>query len=123
MASYLKKNGINMNIFICTILYNMADEPLSGCSLFQDSKLKLMKGIYDEFVAPHEASLPATENEGLQRVCSGKKYTLFASWMFLIYYADELNCTIVPVPQTSFPTITSFATVKMSPYRRLFSYR
>jgi len=82
-----------------------------------------MKGIYDEFVAPHEASLPATGNEGLQRVCSGKKYTLFTSWMFLMSSADELNCTIVPVPQTSFPTIISFAMVKMSPYRRLFSYR
>jgi hypothetical protein len=82
-----------------------------------------MKGIYDEFVAPHEASLPATENEGLQLVCSGKKYTLFASWMTLISSADELICTIVPVPQTSFPTSKYFAMVKMSPYRKLFSYR
>jgi hypothetical protein len=85
--------------------------------------LQLIQRIYKEFIAPHEASLPAGDEEGFQQVCSEKKRSYFSSEILQIFNADQLNCSLVPVPETSFPTTISFATVKRSPYRRLINYR
>jgi hypothetical protein len=85
--------------------------------------LQLIQRIYKEFIAPHEASLPAGDEEGFQRVCSVKKRSHFSSEILAIYNADQLNCSLVPVQETSFPETIIFATVKRSPYRRLINYR
>jgi hypothetical protein len=85
--------------------------------------LQLIQRIYKEFIAPHDASFPASDEEGIQRVCSEKKSSYFTSEYLVISSADQLNCSLVPVPETSFPVSISFATVKRSPYRRLINYR
>lgn len=54
--------------------------------------MQLINRIYKDFVAPHEADLPATEMEGFQRVCSEKKRSHFSSEILLKTIADQLTC-------------------------------
>jgi hypothetical protein len=82
-----------------------------------------MKRIYKEFVASQETSLPVTDEEGLQRVCSEKKLSYFSSEIKWISSGDTLNCSLVPLPQASFRFTIAFGMAKRSPYRRLFNYR
>jgi hypothetical protein len=90
---------------------------------FQTSKAKLLRKIYEKLVVPYLSTSPRSEIEGIMRICYEKKYASLVSRYDLMFIWQNLNCSIVLVPQAFFPATISMAIAKGSPYRELFNYK
>jgi hypothetical protein len=82
-----------------------------------------MSQIYDKLVAPHEHSLPVDDTEGVQRLCSLKKYALATNTYNLINLGYVPNCSVTVVPEAFFPATIGIAVSDNSPYRELFNHK
>ncbi|XP_069696320.1 uncharacterized protein [Periplaneta americana] len=81
-----------------------------------------MQQIYQRLIAPHEATLPQSVLEGLQRMCSTHKRAYFASLHGVSTMLANMNCSPVVVPHAYVPGSIAMSIAKHSPYRGLFKY-
>jgi hypothetical protein len=88
---------------------------------FQNSKDPLLSQIYDKMVAPYEDSLPVDDTEGMQRLCSTRKYAHASHTFALISMGFIPNCTIVALPEAFFPGSIGVAVAQNSPYKEVFN--
>jgi hypothetical protein len=72
-------------------------------------------------VAPYEQSLPVDDIEGMQRLCSTRKYAHATNTFALINMGIIPNCTIVALPEAFFPGYIGFAVAENSPYKEVFN--
>jgi hypothetical protein len=88
---------------------------------FQNSKDPLLSQIYDKMVAPYEESLPVDDIEGIQRLCSTRKYAHATNTFDLFNLGIIPNCTIVALPEAFFPGTIGLAVAQNSPYKEVFN--
>jgi hypothetical protein len=74
-------------------------------------------------IAPIESSLP-TPVEGLKRLCSDSKF-VYLTTTYVVEYAEgrkEIDCSIVPLPQSAVVDTLCFIVTKGSPYKDILNY-
>jgi hypothetical protein len=91
--------------------------------MFQHSRQKLLKRVYERLIAPHESTLSFIEEEGLQRLCREKKYAHVTTDYTLVTEGYVLNCSISPIPKASFTGLLAIPISKRSPYLGLLNYK
>jgi hypothetical protein len=82
-----------------------------------------MKKIYDKMMAPYEGSMPVNDIEGIQKVCSLKKYALATNTFNLQNLGFDPNCSITYVQKAFFPGSIAVAITDESPYKELFNQK
>ena len=87
--------------------------------MLQLSRDPILRRVYSELVAPHLASMPATEEAGYTRLCRGD-FAYMAEYTETM--AADLPCRVAAVPQAFFPTVISMAIHQDSPYKSIFSF-
>ncbi|XP_021923397.1 probable glutamate receptor isoform X5 [Zootermopsis nevadensis] len=90
---------------------------------FKSSSDDVLREIYSKFLLRLEVSHPDTALEGLQRVCHHTKVAFIICTDDMMTYVDKINCTIVRIPEASFPASVAFALAKGSHFRGLFNHR
>jgi hypothetical protein len=83
-----------------------------------------VQDIYHKRIAPVENSLPSY-NEALERICTEPRYAVAMSshHIQLLQAAKRLNCTVIGVPQASFPEELSMPIAKGCPYIRILNHK
>jgi hypothetical protein len=80
--------------------------------------------IYNKRIAPVENSLPSY-HEALERICTEPRYAVALSSHFIQSLQDtkRLNCTVIGVPQASFPEELSMPIAKGCPYIGILNHK
>jgi hypothetical protein len=92
--------------------------------LFQNASSDFTRKVYTNMIAPKENSLP-NFHEGLKHLCSGTNEAFLTSSYVVDAMEErkELECSIMPLPQTSFADTLCFIIAKGSPYRDILNYK
>jgi hypothetical protein len=91
--------------------------------IFQESKVKLLKQIYEKLIAPHESTLTISDLKGLRRLCYDKKYAHMTVDYNLLKKGYPPNCSITFIPDAYFTGVLAIPTAKESPYLGLLNYK
>ncbi|XP_069681206.1 glutamate receptor ionotropic, delta-1-like [Periplaneta americana] len=89
---------------------------------FKNASARVLREIYEKFLLPYEDRLPSGTLEGLQKVCNSR-HAHVTSINHLMFYMNQVNCSLIVVPDASFPSSLAFATVKNSAYKGLLNYK
>ena len=84
--------------------------------IFQKSRNKLMKKIYDTLIQPHEESLPRNTLSGVEKVCGSYKKAWFGSEINTYIYLEQLNCELLQIPEAYVKGSASMAIQENSSY-------
>ena len=91
--------------------------------MFQASKEKLLKLIYNRLIAPHESTLNFSNIEGLRRLCYEKKYAHMVSDYTLLREGFMPNCSISLIPKAFMRGWLAIPLAKKSPYLGLLNHK
>jgi len=82
------------------------------------------KDIYNKRIAPVKNSLPSY-HEALERICTEPRYAVAFSSNYIqsLEAAKRLNCTLIGIPQTSFPEKHGMPIAKGCPYIRILNHK
>jgi hypothetical protein len=80
--------------------------------------------IYNKRIAPLKNSLPSY-HEALERTCTEPRYAVGLSSHYIqsLQATKRLNCTVIGVPQASFPEDLSMPITKGCPYIRILNHK
>jgi hypothetical protein len=82
-----------------------------------------MKEAYTKLIAPDKDHLPATIEEGMQRVCDVNNYAFMTSLDVVLGLLDNITCELSAVLGASIPESLAMAVAKQSPYRGLINFK
>jgi hypothetical protein len=82
-----------------------------------------VKDIHNKRIAPVENSLPSY-HEVFERICTESRYAVALSSHYIqsLQATKRLNCTVIGVPQASFPQELSMPIAKGCPYIRILNH-
>jgi len=79
--------------------------------------------VYRKFISPFKDDLPATNSEGLRRVCADHKYAFVGYGQLETIFLLKAFCHVVPLPDTFYSNTVAFIISKNSPYKWLINWR
>jgi hypothetical protein len=91
--------------------------------VFQKARVKLLQSIYERLIAPHEHTLGNSDIDGIQLLCSDKKYAHMTTDYNLLKEGYSPNCSVSRIPQAFFSGFIAIITEKKSPYLGLLNYK
>jgi hypothetical protein len=82
------------------------------------------RDFYNKRIAPVKNSLPSY-HEALERICTEPRYAVAMSSRYIqsLQAAKKLNCTVIGVPQTSFPEDFGMPIAKGCPFIRILNHK
>ena len=91
----------------------------------QKSNDPLMRRVYTELMEPEVRSnaSPATDLEGLQRLCVEKKYSFLTLDTSMKGLETQIPCRVVDITYAQHATTLSMIISKSSEYKALFKYQ
>jgi hypothetical protein len=91
--------------------------------LFQLATREIERAVYKTLIAPYTKDLPASDMDGLRRVCADHKYAYIVINPLNTEFVRTLPCQLVPLPGTSYRDTWAFIMSKNSPYKGLINWR
>ncbi|XP_021923862.1 glutamate receptor-like [Zootermopsis nevadensis] len=89
---------------------------------FDQSSNPLIEEVYETLMKPIKQSMPRSQAEGLQRLCSEDHIAFAGVETGVDSFKGQLACEIVRLPATAIPASMAMAITKGSPYKRILSH-
>ena len=91
--------------------------------LFQRATRGIERDVYRKLIAPYKSDMPATDSDGLRRVCADPKYAFYGYNLLNTEAVGSLSCQVVPLPDTFYKESWAFIISKNNPYKGLINWR
>ncbi|KAJ9595864.1 hypothetical protein L9F63_012945, partial [Diploptera punctata] len=89
---------------------------------FQNTTEGIEYEVDRKLIQPYINDMPATNYDGIKRVCDTEKYTFLGSNLVGKIMAANYSCQLLTLPDVSYPEILSCAISKNNPYKKVLNW-